>query len=133
MRKLLVGISRQIEYSIRTDFFAHIQRIHSSFFTNTRTGSIMALATNDLDAVRNFLGPGILNLFNTVFVFVSTLAVMFSINVKLSLYSMIAIPILPLLVSKLSSMLYHPVQGFTGTVCRPFRQNPGKHCRHQGD
>lgn len=106
MRKLLVGISRQIEYSIRTDFFAHIQRIHSSFFTNTRTGSIMALATNDLDAVRNFLGPGILNLFNTVFVFVSTLAVMFSINVKLSLYSMIAIPILPLLVSKLSSMLY---------------------------
>jgi len=106
MRKLLVGISRKIEYSIRTDFFSHLQRIHSSFFTNTRTGSIMALATNDLEAVRNFLGPGILNLFNTIFVFVSTLTVMFFINVRLSLFSLIAIPILPILVSKLSSMLH---------------------------
>ncbi|MGM0365691.1 MAG: ABC transporter ATP-binding protein [Actinomycetota bacterium] len=106
MRKLLVGISRKIEYSIRTDFFSHLQKIHSSFFTNTRTGSIMALATNDLEAVRNFLGPGILNLFNTIFVFVSTLTVMFLINARLSLYSLIAIPILPILVSKLSSMLH---------------------------
>jgi len=107
MRKLLIGISRQIEYDIRTDFFSHLQRIHSSFFTNTRTGSIMALATNDLDAVRNFLGPGILNLFNTAFVFVLTLAVMFSIDVKLSLFALIAIPILPFLVSRLSSLLHN--------------------------
>ncbi len=106
MRKLLVGISRKVEYLVRTDFFSHLQRIHSSFFTNTRTGSIMALATNDLEAVRNFLGPGILNLFNTIFVFVSTLTVMFLINVRLSLYSLIAIPILPVLVSKLSAMLH---------------------------
>ncbi len=106
MRKLLVGVSRKIEFAIRTDFFSHLQNIHSSFFTNTRTGSIMALATNDLEAVRNFLGPGILNMFNTIFVFISTLTVMFFINVRLSLYSLIAIPILPILVSKLSAMLH---------------------------
>ena len=107
MRKLLIGTSRKIEYSIRCDFFSHLQKIHSSFFTSTRTGSIMALMTNDLDAVRSFLGPGLLNLFNTIFVFISTLAVMFMINVKLSLYSLIAIPILPIIVSKLSAALYH--------------------------
>jgi len=106
MRKILIGISRKIEYSIRMDFFAHLQKLDPSFFINTRTGSIMALMTNDLEAVRNFLGPGLLNLFNTIFVFVTTLIVMFFINIKLSLYSLIAIPVLPILVSRLSALLY---------------------------
>ena len=106
MRKIMIGISRKIEYSIRTDFFAHLQNLDSSFFINTRTGSIMALMTNDLEAVRNFLGPGLMNLFNTIFVFITTLTVMFLIDIKLSLYSLIAIPILPFIVSKLSAMLY---------------------------
>ncbi len=106
MRKILIGISRKIEYSIRTDLFSHLQKLDSSFFTHTRTGSIMALMTNDLEAVRNFLGPGLMNLFNTIFTFITVLTVMFFINVRLSLYSLIAIPILPLLVSRLGSMLY---------------------------
>ena len=101
-----MGMSRKIEYSIRLDFFSHLQRLDSTFFTNTRTGSIMALMTNDLEAVRNFLGPGLLHLFSTIFVFFSTLTIMFMINVRLSLFSLIAIPILPLIVSKLSSMLH---------------------------
>lgn len=103
---MLVGISRKIEYSIRTDFFFHLQKLDSSFFTNTRTGSIMALMTNDLEAVRNFLGPGLLHLFNTIFVFITTLTVMFLINVRLSLYSLIAIPLVPLLVSRLGAMMH---------------------------
>ncbi|MDD5622546.1 MAG: ABC transporter ATP-binding protein [Actinomycetota bacterium] len=106
MRKILIGTSREIEYSIRTDFFSHLQELDSSFFTNTRTGSIMALMTNDLEAVRNFLGPGLLNLFNTIFVFITTLTVMFLINVRLSLYSLVAFPVLPLLVYKLGNMLH---------------------------
>ena len=107
MRRLLIGVSRKMEYSIRDDFFAYIQRLDSSFFESNRTGSIMALITNDLDAVRNFLGPGLLNLFNTIFIFVSTMVVMFLISVKLTLYSLIAIPLLPLIVSRISAMLYH--------------------------
>ena len=106
MRRLLIGVSRKMEYSIRADFFVHLQRLDSSFFENNRTGSIMALISNDLDAVRNFLGPGLLNLFSTVFAFASTLTVMFFISVKLTLYSLIAIPLLPLIVSRLSAMLY---------------------------
>ena len=106
MRRLIIGVSRKVEYSLRADFFTHLQRLDSSFFESNRTGSIMALMTNDLDAVRNFLGPGLLNLFNTVFVFISTLTVMFLINVRLTLYALIAIPILPLIVSRLSAMLY---------------------------
>jgi ATP-binding cassette subfamily B protein len=106
MRRLLIGVSRKIEYSLRSDFFAHLQRLDSTFFENNKTGSIMALMTNDLDAVRNFLGPGLLNFFNTIFVFISTLAIMFFINVRLTLFTLIAIPVLPFLVSRLSAMLY---------------------------
>ena len=111
MRKLLIGISRRIEYDIRADFFAHLQKLDPSFFVNTKTGSIMAIMTNDLEAVRNFLGPGLMNLFNTIFIFITTLLIMFLINVKLSLYSMIAIPILPFIVARLSAMLYSRFKG----------------------
>ncbi|MCE5329842.1 ABC transporter ATP-binding protein/permease [bacterium] len=106
MRKILIGVSRKIEYSLRVDLFAHIQTLDAFYFTENQTGSIMALLTNDLDAVRNFLGPGVMNLFDTIFVFFSTLIVMFIINYKLTLYSLVAIPILPIIVWKLSSIIY---------------------------
>ncbi len=106
MRRLLIGVSRKIEYSLRADFFSHLQGLDPAFFENNRTGSIMALISNDLDAVRNFLGPGIMNFFNTVFVFVSTLAVMFTINVKLTLFALVAVPLLPVIVYLLSARLY---------------------------
>ncbi len=106
MRKILIGVSRKIEYSIRMDLFSHLQSLDPLFYIENKTGSVMAIMTNDLDAVRTFLGPGILNLFNTVFVFITTLTVMFLINVRLSLFSLIAIPILPLIVFKLSHELH---------------------------
>ncbi len=106
MRKILIGVSRKIEYSIRMDLFSHLQSLDPLFFIENKTGSVMALMTNDLDAVRTFLGPGLLNLFNTIFVFITTLTVMFLINVRLSLFSLIAIPILPLVVFKLSHELH---------------------------
>lgn len=106
MRKILIGVSRKIEYDLRVDLFAHMQTLDIFYFTENQTGSIMALLTNDLDAVRNFLGPGIMNLFNTIFVFLSTMTVMFLINYKLTLYSLVAIPVLPIVVWKLSSLLY---------------------------
>jgi len=107
MRKILIGVSRKIEYSLRLDLFAHMQTLDIFYFSGNQTGSIMALLTNDLDAVRNFLGPGVMNLFNTIFVFLSTITVMFFINYKLTLYSLIAIPVLPFIVWKLSSVLYN--------------------------
>jgi len=106
IRKILIGVSRKIEYSLRIDLFAHIQTLDLFYFTENQTGSIMALLTNDIDAVRNFLGPGIMNLFDTIFVFFSTLIVMFLINYKLTLFSLVAIPVLPFIVWKLSSIIY---------------------------
>ncbi len=58
MRVILIGISRDIEYDLRNDLFAHLIRLSSDFYARYRTGDIMARATNDLNAVRMMLGPG---------------------------------------------------------------------------
>src|SRR5207237_7045725 len=65
MRLKVIGISRHIEYDLRNDLFAHLQRLPLQHFQRARTGEIMSRATNDLAAVRLMLGPGIMYLVNT--------------------------------------------------------------------
>ena len=60
MRVILIGISRDIEYDLRNDLFRHLVRLSPDFYGRTRTGDIMARATNDLNAVRMMLGPGVM-------------------------------------------------------------------------
>ena len=57
-RWILIGVSREIEFDLRNDLFAHLEWLSYSFYQRTRTGDIMARATNDLNAVRMLLGPG---------------------------------------------------------------------------
>ena len=65
-RWILIGVSREIEFDLRNDLFAHLERLSYSFYQRTRTGDIMARATNDLNAVRMLVGPGIMYTANTV-------------------------------------------------------------------
>src|SRR5215469_3177559 len=64
-RWLVIGISREIEFDLRNDLFAHLEGLSYSFYQRTRTGDIMARATNDLNAVRMLLGPAIMYTANT--------------------------------------------------------------------
>ena len=64
-RWILIGVSREIEFDLRNDLFAHLERLSYSFYQRTRTGDIMARATNDLNAVRMLVGPGIMYTANT--------------------------------------------------------------------
>ncbi len=59
-RWVVIGISRDIEFDLRNDLFAHLERLSYSYYQRNRTGDIMAKATNDLNAVRNLLGPAIM-------------------------------------------------------------------------
>ncbi|MEJ2495087.1 MAG: ABC transporter transmembrane domain-containing protein [Ignavibacteriaceae bacterium] len=59
IRETIIVVSREIEYDLRRDFWAHIQRLPLRFFQNNSTGNIMAHATNDINAVRMFLGPAV--------------------------------------------------------------------------
>src|SRR5947209_18187218 len=69
MRVIIIGISRDIEFDLRNDLFAHLISLSPDYYGRTRTGDIMARATNDLNAVRMMLGPGLMYWFETSLTF----------------------------------------------------------------
>jgi ATP-binding cassette subfamily B multidrug efflux pump len=93
MRVILIGISRDIEYDLRNDLFSHIVTLSQDFYTKYRTGDIMARATNDLSAVRNMLGPGIMYFTETFFTALFLIGVMASVDWRLMLLCLIPAPL----------------------------------------
>jgi len=100
MTRRIVGVAFQVEYELRNDLFSHLQKLSLSYFHKIKTGDIMARATNDLKAVRMLLGPGIRNLLNTIIMGTAAIALMLTIDYKLTLYSLIPLPVLTITVSK---------------------------------
>ncbi len=92
-RWILIGISRDIEFDLRNDLFTHLEKLSYSFYQRTRTGDIMARATNDLNAVRMLLGPAIMYSANTFVFTVAALAFMLHISPSLTLYAFLPLPI----------------------------------------
>jgi ATP-binding cassette, subfamily B, multidrug efflux pump len=92
-RWVLIGISRDIEFDLRNDLFAHLERLSYSFYQRNRTGDIMAKATNDLNAVRMLLGPAIMYSANTIVYTVLALFFMLRISPKMTLYAFLPLPI----------------------------------------
>jgi ATP-binding cassette subfamily B multidrug efflux pump len=92
-RWILIGISREIEFDLRNDFFRHLEGLSYSYYQRTRTGDIMARATNDLNAVRMLLGPAIMYSANTVVFTAGALVFMLSISPRLTLYAFLPLPI----------------------------------------
>jgi len=90
-------VSRQVEYALRNDLFAHVERLDQRFFLGMRTGDLVARFTNDLSAVRQALGAGILHAANTMVVFGAALWFMLQLSPKLTLLSALILPSLGLL------------------------------------
>ena len=92
-RWVVIGISRDIEFDLRNDLFAHLERLSYSYYQRNRTGDIMARATNDLNAVRMLLGPAIMYSANTMVFTAGALGFMLAISPKLTLYAFLPLPI----------------------------------------
>src|SRR5215467_13115631 len=92
-RWVLIGVSREIEFDLRNDLFEHLEGLSYSYYQKTRTGDIMARATNDLNAVRMLLGPAIMYTANTVVFTAAALAFMIAMSPKLTLYAFLPLPI----------------------------------------
>jgi len=107
MRMTLIRSSRVMEYELRNDLYDHMQRLHASFYRRTRVGDLLSRTTNDLDAVRNFLGPGIMYFVNTIVTFCFAVTLMLRIDVKLTLLALIPLPILSLTVARLGGKIHH--------------------------
>jgi ATP-binding cassette subfamily B protein len=92
IRRIVIGASRDVEYDLRNAFFAHLQRLPLSYFHRHRTGDLMSRATNDLSAVRMMIGPAVMYTASTACTFVVALAVMSTINLKLTLVALLPLP-----------------------------------------
>src|SRR5437588_9040140 len=97
-RRILIGMSRHVEYDLRNDFYARLVDQPLSFFHEHRTGDLMARATNDLGAVRQLAGPMIMYSLQTVFVVIIILPILFAINWKLTLLLFVTMPLVSLTV-----------------------------------
>ena len=92
-RWVLIGISREIEFDLRNDLFRHLESLSYSYYQRTRTGDIMARATNDLNAVRMLLGPAIMYSANTIVFTAGALVFMLSISPKLDVLCISALAV----------------------------------------
>ena len=92
-RWIVIGISRDIEFDLRNDLFQHLEQLSYPYYQRTRTGDIMARATNDLNAVRMLLGPAIMYSANTLVFTAGALIYMMRISPKLTLYTFLPLPV----------------------------------------
>ena len=105
-RQTIIVASRHIEYDLRRDLLVHLQRLSHRYFQNTPTGDLMAHATNDIAAVRNVLGPGIMYPSDTFLTLAMVLTLMFVRDWQLTLLALIPMPIVSALVYRLSSLIH---------------------------
>ena len=106
IRQTIIVVSREIEYDLRQDFWSHLLKLSYRFFQNNSTGNIMAHATNDISAVRMYVGPAVMYSIDTVTKFVIVIAIILSLSVELTIYTLLPLPILSFFVYKLSKKIH---------------------------
>ena len=125
MRRLVIGASREIEFELRNDFFARLTTLSFSYYNRTPTGDLMARATNDLNAVRMVLGPGIMYSVNTVVTLIAALTLMLVLSWQLTLIALIPLPAHLALHVPLRPGHPQAVRGGAGAVLRHHGPRPG--------
>lgn len=91
-RTLVFNLARDVEYELRNDLFAHLQRLPQSFYLRWRTGDLMSRCVNDLASVRLLLGPGILNILQTPILYLSVFGAMLALDAKLAVLVLVPYP-----------------------------------------
>jgi len=105
-RWIIIGASREIEYDIRNDLFQNLERQSAGYYHTHRTGDIMARTTNDLNAVRQLLGPAIMYSANTLIFTAAALPFMMRISPKLTLCAFVPLPIASVLVQYFGARIH---------------------------
>jgi len=106
MRRILIGVSRDIEYDVRNDFFTRLQLMPLAYYQARRTGDLMSRATNDLNAVRMMIGPAVMYSANTILVFIVAIVLMASIDGRLTLIALLPLPLVTISVKYFGSAIH---------------------------
>ena len=105
-RWIMIGISREIEFDLRNDLFRHLERQPAAYFQQHRTGDIMARMTNDLNAVRQLIGPAIMYSANTVLFSLGAIYFLLRISPWLTLVALVPLPLASILVQSLGRKIH---------------------------
>ena len=105
-RWILIGISRDIEFDLRNDLFIHLESLSYDYYQRTRTGDIMARTTNDLNAVRQMIGPAIMYSANTLVFTAGALAFMMAISPRLTIYAFLPLPLVSILIQYFGTRIH---------------------------
>ena len=125
-RRTLINMSRFIEYDLRNDFYAHLQKLPLQFYQDNRTGDLMARATNDLGAVRQIVGPAIMYGEQTLFRCLIVIPIMFAISWKLTLILLITMPLVSLTVKWFGQQIhvrFEKIQEFFSDISARAQEN----------
>lgn len=106
MRRILIGMSREIEYDLRNDFFAHLQQLSLSYLQGRSTGDLMSRSSSDLAAVRSVLGPGLMYSMNAAATAVAATAILLRLNWKLTLLAYIPLVLASIAVKQLGGRIH---------------------------
>jgi ATP-binding cassette, subfamily B, multidrug efflux pump len=126
MRQLLNAISRRVETDLRATFFEHLVRLDAGFYGSTRTGDLMSRATNDLQAVRQAVGPGVMYLVNTLFSTAAALYFMLRYSVQLTLIAIVPLVLLPFVMKYFGRIIHakaERIQDHLGVLSSMVQEN----------
>jgi len=105
VRQNIIVASRHIEFDLKNDYYKHLQKLPRKFYSTTSTGELISRGTNDLNAIREFLGPGIMYSLNTFFRLFFALIAMLALSPKLTLFALLPAPLLSYSVYKIGSSM----------------------------
>jgi len=105
MRQTLINVSRFIEFDLKNEIFQKYQDLDISFYKNNRVGDLMNRISEDVSKVRMYVGPALMYSINTITLFIIIITYMFSIDVKLTLYTVTPLPLLSFIIYKLSKKI----------------------------
>ncbi len=107
MRQAIINVSRYIEYDLKNEIYDQYQKLSLNFYKKNRTGDLMNRISEDVGRVRMYVGPAIMYSINTITLFVIALIYMFNTAPKLALYTIVPLPILSVVIYKLSKEIHH--------------------------
>ena len=106
MRQTLIVMSRYVEFDLKNEIFNHYQNLSQSFYKRNRTGDLMNRISEDVGKVRMYVGPAVMYSLNTLMRFTIVVIYMYNISPKLTLYSLLPLPLLSYSIFKISSEIH---------------------------
>lgn len=105
MRQTIINVSRYIEFDIKNEIFSHYQTLDQNFYKRNRTGDLMNRISEDVSRTRMYFGPVLMYGTNAIVLFIVIISYMFSIEPKLTIYTLIPLPVLSIIIYKISNII----------------------------